>query len=330
VIVIQDAYRASDLPHGAIVTIGSYDGLHRGQRAVLDQVVERARQAGASSAALTFEPHPAKLLRPAAAPKRLLTEGQKEKLLAETGLDHLLILRFDKQVAAMPAERFARDFLAGKLAVREVHVGSRFRFGRDREGDLAALRAFGERLGFAVEGTAEVDWKGTPISSTRIREALASGNVEDAAEMLGRPFALAGTIARGDRMGKRLGWPTINLAAENEAVPFDGVYASVVHFPSFPATFECVTNIGTRPTLYENYSRVVESHVLDFRSDVYGERAEISFLKRLREERIFPSVMDLSVQIGRDVEEAREYFAHRRRLEGSGRAAPGLSPAIGP
>jgi riboflavin kinase/FMN adenylyltransferase len=330
VIVVQDAYRASDLPRGAIVTIGSYDGVHRGQRAVLDQVVERARAAGVPSAALTFEPHPAKILRPASAPKRLLTDAQKEKLLAETGLDFLLILRFEQRVAAMPAERFARDFLAGKLAVREVHVGSKFRFGRDREGDLSALRTFGKGLGFSAHGTAEVDWKGAPISSSRIREALAAGNVEDAADMLGRPFALAGTIARGDRMGKRLGWPTINLAAENEAMPFDGVYASVVHFPSFPATFECVTNIGTRPTLYENYSRVVESHVLDFRSDVYDERAEIGFLKRLREERIFSSVMDLSVQIGRDVEEAREYFARHRRLEGNGQPAGALTRASGP
>jgi riboflavin kinase/FMN adenylyltransferase len=329
-IVIQDAYRASDLPRGALVTIGSYDGVHRGQRAVLEQVVERARALGAPAAALTFEPHPAKLLRPAAAPKRLLTAEQKERLLDEAGLDYLLILRFEKLVAAMPAERFAQDFLAGKLAVREVHVGSRFRFGRDRDGDLEALRAFGERLGFKVRGTAEVDWQGAPISSTRIREALAAGNVEDAAEMLGRPFALAGAIARGDRMGKRLGWPTINLAAENEAMPFDGVYASLVHFPSFPATFECVTNIGTRPTLYENYSRVIESHVLDFRSDVYGERAEISFLKRLREERIFSSVMELSVQIGRDVEDTREYFARLRRLEGGGQSPAALSRATGP
>ena len=134
--------------------------------------------------------------------------------------------------------------------------------------------------------------------------------------MLGRPYAIEGSIARGDRMGKRLGWPTINLEPENELVPADGVYTSHVFFPSYPATFECVTNIGTRPTLYENYRRVVESHVLDFRSDVYGERAELTFLKRLREERIFPSVMELSAQIARDVEATREYFTRQRRLEG--------------
>ena len=135
-------------------------------------------------------------------------------------------------------------------------------------------------------------------------------------ELLGRPFELSGTIVRGDRMGMRLGWPTINLMHESEILPSDGVYTGRVHFPSFPATFDCVTNVGTRPTVYEHYQHVVESHVLDFDSDVYGERAEVRFYKRLREEKMFPTVMDLSAQIGRDVEATREYFATRRRLKG--------------
>ena len=135
--------------------------------------------------------------------------------------------------------------------------------------------------------------------------------------MLGRPYAIAGVIARGDRMGKRLGWPTINLVPENELLPADGVYAGQVFFQSFPATFECAINIGTRPTVYENYQRVVESHILDFKSDVYGERVELRFWKQLREERIFPTVMDLSSQIGRDVESTREFFARRRAEQGA-------------
>jgi riboflavin kinase/FMN adenylyltransferase len=138
--------------------------------------------------------------------------------------------------------------------------------------------------------------------------------VAEAAEMLGRPYSLAGVIARGDRMGQKLGWPTINLMSDNKLLPADGVYASRVFFPSYPATFDCVTNIGTRPTVYENYQRVVESHILDFKANVYGQRIELGFYKRLREERIFPTVMDLSAQIGRDVEATREYF-FRRRLE---------------
>ena len=149
---------------------------------------------------------------------------------------------------------------------------------------------------------------------SRIRRAVGEGSVAEAGEMLGRPYTLTGTIARGDRMGQKLGWPTINVLPENKLLPANGVYVSRVHFPSFPATFDCVTNVGTRPTVYENYQRVVESHILDFKADVYGERVELHFHKRLREERIFPTVMDLSAQIGRDVEATREHFA-RRRLE---------------
>jgi riboflavin kinase/FMN adenylyltransferase len=161
-------------------------------------------------------------------------------------------------------------------------------------------------------------WNGERISSTRIRKALAEGRAEDAEELLGRAYSLAGTVARGDRMGQKIGWPTINLAVESDQqmVPRGGVYASRVHFPSYPASFDSVTNIGTRPTVYENYRRVIESHVLDFDADVYGERVAVRFHRRLRDEKLFPSVMDLSAQIGRDVESAREFFAARRRLEG--------------
>jgi riboflavin kinase/FMN adenylyltransferase len=172
----------------------------------------------------------------------------------------------------------------------------------------------GESLGFGAFGIDEVSFGGDRISSSRIRRAISEGKVAEALDMLGRPYSIAGVIARGDRMGQRLGWPTINLVPENKLLPLDGVYASRVFFPSVPATFDCVTNIGTRPTVYENYQRVVESHILDFKADVYGERVELSFYKRLREERIFPTVMDLSSQIGRDVEATREYFS-RRRME---------------
>jgi riboflavin kinase/FMN adenylyltransferase len=176
------------------------------------------------------------------------------------------------------------------------------------------LQEEGRQLGFAAFGVEEVPLSGERISSTRIRRALLEGRVEQAAEMLGRPYTISGAIVRGDRMGKRLGWPTINLKAENKLLPADGVYAGRVFFPSFPASFDCATNIGTRPTVYENYQRVVESHILDFKADVYGQKVELSFFKRLREERIFATVMDLSAQIGRDVEAAREYFV-RRRME---------------
>jgi riboflavin kinase/FMN adenylyltransferase len=319
-LVVQDAYTSTDLPQGGIGTIGNFDGLHAGQRATVDRVVARARELSVPSVVITFEPHPLTVLRPEQAPVALTTPQQKEKLLEEAGVSVMLVLRFTPDLARVPARQFVRDFLAGQLGLREIYVGEGFVFGHRREGSLALLREMGETLGFQVIGIEEVMAAGERISSTRIRRAVSEGKVAEAAAMLGRSYSITGKIVRGDRMGQRLGWPTINLAPDNKLLPADGVYAGRVFFPSYPASFDCVTNIGTRPTVYENYRRVVESHILDFKQNVYGQQVEVSFYKRLREERIFPSVMDLSAQIARDVETAREYFA-RRRLEQEGAAA---------
>lgn len=324
--VLTDALRASDLPRGGVVTIGNYDGIHRGQREVLALVAARARELGVPAVVVTFQPHPLSVLRPGEVPVPLTHPAQREQLLDALGIDFVLVVRFSEEVAATPARAFVREFLVEKLAAREVYVGSRFVFGHRREGDLALLRELGPAYGFAAFGVEEVSHGGETISASRIRRAIVEGRVEEAAELLGRPYAVTGIIVRGDRMGKRLGWPTVNLAADNELLPADGVYCSRVHFPSFPATFDCATNIGTRPTVYENYQRVIEGHILDFSSDVYGERTELSFHKRLREERLFPTVMDLSAQIRRDVEATREYFAARRRLEQE-KAIPAPEPA---
>ena len=313
--VLRDAWRSADLPYGAVATIGNYDGIHRGQRVVLERVVERAREAGAPSVVISFDPHPLSVLRPESAPQRLTTDEQREGLLRDLEIDALLVLRFTPELARVEARAFVETFLHQRLAVREIHVGSGFAFGRDRLGNLELLRELGLRFGFEAHGVEEVVSQGRVISSTRIRRALLEGRVEEALDLLGRPFALRGRIVRGDRMGARLGWPTINLQTENELIPAPGVYSGRAFFPSFPATFDCVTNIGTRPTVYENFQQVVESHILGFHSDVYGETVEVSFYKRLREEQMFPTVMDLSAQIGRDVEATREYFAARRRLE---------------
>jgi riboflavin kinase/FMN adenylyltransferase len=312
--VVQDAFNSSDLPRGGVGTIGNFDGVHRGQRTILERVVARAGELGVPAVVVTFDPHPLAVLAPERAPVPLTTPRQKEQLLEELGIAAMLVLHFTPELSRVPARTFVRDFLHERLGLEEIYVGASFTFGHRREGNLDLLRGMGEELGFAVHGVDEVVAAGERISSTRIRRAVAEGNVVEAAEMLGRPYALGGKIARGDRMGNKLGWPTINVVSENKLLPADGVYISRVFFPSYPATFDCVTNIGTRPTIYENYQRVVESHILDFKADVYGQRVELQFLKRLREERIFPTVMDLSAQIGRDVETARDYF-FRRRLE---------------
>ncbi len=313
--VIHDATKSADLPYGAIATIGNYDGIHRGQLAVIERVVQRAREEGVQGVAVTFDPHPVSVLRPTEAPILLTTAEQRRELLAATGLDALLVVRFSSDFAGTEAEEFVHGFLHGALAVQEVYVGTSFTFGKTRRGNVALLQKLGAELGFRAFGVEEVLAGGEPISSTRIRRAIQEGKVELAMDLLGHPYGLRGSVARGDRMGMRLGWPTINLLSDNEHLPADGVYIGRVHFPSLPGTFDCVTNVGTRPTVYENYQHVVESHILGFSADVYGEKVEVRFFKWLREEQIFPSVMDLSAQIGRDVEATREYFAAKRRLE---------------
>lgn len=314
-LVVRDAFNSSDLPTGGVATVGNFDGVHLGQRAVIEKVLERARATDLQAMVVTFEPHPLSVLRPQEAPPRITSLEQKAKLLDQMGLDVLLVVNFDRDFSRTTAETFVKDFLHRRLGVEEVYVGEDFVFGHRRGGDVELLEDIGEELGFTAVGLDDVTTRGERISSTRIRRAILEGRVEAATEMLGRPHAIEGVVVRGDRMGKRLGWPTINLRPEGELLPADGVYACQVLFPSFPATFECATNIGTRPTVYENYQRVVEAHVLDFNSDVYGEAVEIRFFRRLREERIFPTVMDLSAQIGRDVDATREFFAARRGLK---------------
>lgn len=314
-LVVQDAFESSDLPRGGVGTIGKYDGVHRGQRAILDKVVERARLTGLTPMVVTFEPHPAVVLR-GEDPGRLTTGTQKERLLEEAGIEVMLVVHFTERFADTPAEIFVREFLHEGLDLKEIYVGESFAFGRGREGNLALLKRLGDKLGFSAHGCEEVLFRGERISSTRIRTALQEGRVVDAKDMLGRPYSITGTVVRGDRMGKRLGWPTINVASEHEVLPANGVYAGRVLFPAWDSLpFEAVTNIGTRPTVYENHQRVVESHILEFSNDVYGEFVEVELWKRLRGEKIFPTVMDLSAQIGRDVEATREFFVARKSLE---------------
>ena len=318
--VVADALVPCELPHPSVVTIGNYDGIHRGQRAVLERVTGRARALGLPAVLVTFEPHPLAVVAPAQAPATLLTREQKSRLLAEAGVDLMAVIPFTAAFAATRAEAFVRQFLAGRLGVRELYVGRQFAFGRNREGDLALLARLGAELGFAVFGLEEECSAGEPVSSTRIRRALAQGRVEEAAELLGRPYSLTGAIVEGDRLGRRLGWPTVNLRPEGELLPLEGVYATRVRFffdPDPARLLDSVTNIGRRPTVPGSRQPTVETHILDFDREVYGERIELFFHKRLRDEMLFPSVAELSAQIGRDVEIGREYFSLLRGSHGN-------------
>jgi riboflavin kinase/FMN adenylyltransferase len=307
--VVRDPLTSSDLPKGAVATIGNFDGVHLGHQKILTAVVDRAREAGRPGVAITFEPHPLKVLHPELAPKMIQTLTQREETLERLGIDALLVVPFTRDFSLTEPEEFVSAFLRKRLAVSEILLGSHFAFGRGKRGNLDLLRALGPENGFGAAGVDEVFFEGAPISSTRIREAIAVGDIRSANAMLGRPHAMDGVIARGDRMGRKIGYPTINLRPENELSPADGVYFSRVYFKSFGREFDCVTNIGRRPTVYENYETTIETFVLDFSSDVYGEKIRLFFHDRVRDEMTFPSMMALTEQIGRDIEATRAYFS---------------------
>jgi riboflavin kinase/FMN adenylyltransferase len=307
--VLRDPLRASDLPRGGIVTIGNFDGVHLGHRRILEAAVARAKESGRPSVAVTFEPHPLAVLRPDHAPRRIQTLRQKEEAIEALGIDSLLVIPFTRDFSLTEPEAFVRDFLGERLAASELVLGHHFAFGRGKRGDLALLKRLGPECGFDAWGVEEVIEGGEPVSSTRIRDAISKGRLAEANAMLGREYFLEGIVSRGERVGRKIGYPTINLAPENELHPADGVYVTRIEISSFGRRFDSVTNIGRRPTVYQDFSTTIETYVLDFTSDVYGERVRLFFHERLREERTFPSVMALTEQIGRDIESTRAYFA---------------------
>jgi riboflavin kinase/FMN adenylyltransferase len=311
VIVVRDPLRPVDLPRGGVVTVGNFDGVHLAHQQLLAEVVARAKALGVPSVVVTFDPHPMKVLRPEAAPRMLQTLRQREESIAACGIDAVVIVPFTRDFSLTPADEFVKQVLVKKLAAREIHVGARFAFGHGKEGTLELLGEVAAAAGVTIHGVADVvDGEG-PISSTRIRESILAGDVVKARALLGRPYVMDGIIAKGDRMGRKIGFPTINLKPGNELYPRDGVYVGSVQIFSFERTFHCVTNIGRRPTVYEDYTTTIESYVLDFSSDVYGEPIRVSFADRLRDEKTFPSMLELTAQIRHDVEATRLYFAKR-------------------
>jgi riboflavin kinase/FMN adenylyltransferase len=309
--VLRDPLGNDEPPRGSVLSIGNFDGVHLGHQAVLTHVVARAREHGAPALAMTFDPHPVKLLRPADAPRLLTTLDQRLALIARTGIETCLLVPFTHRVARMTAESFVREVMVERLAVREVYIGKNFRFGADRGGDVALLNRLGAELGFDAASSPIVEQGGGIVSSTRVRESVAEGKVQEAAGLLDRAVFIDGRVLEGKRLGRTLGFPTLNIEVENELHPNHGVYVTAVHIPSFNRTFPAVTNIGVRPTVYRDSLTTVESHLLDFTADVYGETVRLFFLRRLREERTFESTTQLMAQIRSDVEAAHGFFEER-------------------
>ncbi len=301
-----------DLPErrGSVVaSIGNYDGVHRGHQTILASAVGDARRRELTAALITFDPHPLTVVAPDRRPDLVQTRRQKLRSLEQTGIDEVLILQFDTALAELDGEAFFTDYLLPRCPLAAVHVGENFRFGKARRGDVDLLDAIGQRAGFDVERVGAVAVDGRTVSSSAIREAVQAGNVAHAACLLGHPFALTGLVARGEERGHELGFPTANLEPDNMLLPSAGVYLSQVR--ALAGLHPAMTNVGFRPT-FGGKRLSVETHLLDFDQDLYGQRIEVLFLERLRDEQRFDGPGELADQLARDRAATESYFAQLR------------------
>jgi riboflavin kinase/FMN adenylyltransferase len=296
-------------PHhrGCAVTIGNFDGVHIGHQAVVRQLAAKAAQLRLPTTVMLFEPQPLEFFRPDGAPARLMRLREKLQALAACGVERVLCVRFDAGFAALTAEEFIQRILIDGLGARYLVVGDDFRFGAGRRGDFDMLADAGRRHGFEVAATHTIIFNGVRISSTRIRECLAAGDFEMAQQLLGRPYAISGRIVHGDKLGRTLGVPTLNIPLRRKVSPLAGVF--VVEVSGLRRErLSGVASVGTRPTVGGS-RMLLEVHVFDFEADVYGRRVSVDFLHKLREERHFGSLEALRAAMAHDIAQARAFFA---------------------
>lgn len=291
-----------------VLALGNFDGLHRGHCKILERVRRVAGERGATSVAMTFDPHPPRIVRPDKAPPLLMTKAQKLEALANAGIQGTAIVRFTPELSRWDPETFVRAVLVEWLRVADVWVGANFLFGHDRSGNFTLLRTLGARFGFRAEKIDPVRYKDFVVSSTRIRRLIGEGRVDEAGALLGHPYYIDGTVVPGDGRGRTVGFPTANLSSDNELTPPHGVYATT-------ATIEgvvrpSVTNIGVRPTVDRSGRAWIETHVFDVDGDLYGATLRVGFVQRLREERRFESIDQLRAQVAADCGRARVLFGH--------------------
>jgi len=289
-----------------VLTLGVFDGLHLGHQLIMKTIVERARATGAVPTVITFDPHPRALLHPESAPPLLQTFDQKIEALGVLGIEQTIVLRFDQNFAQIRAEDFLRTVIADRLHAKEVYLGCGFAFGHGREGNIELLRTVSQSLGFFADEVPELRLRGRRVSSSRIRELLQQGQVNIARRMLGRPYGVEGRVVRGAERGAMLGFPTANLHPENRVIPRNGVYVTATLIDG--QWRRSVTNIGTRPTFGSDNESSVETFVMNWSGDLYGDVVRVRFLTRLREEKKFSSIDELKSQIERDVAHAQSYF----------------------
>jgi riboflavin kinase/FMN adenylyltransferase len=297
-------------PRPVALTIGNFDGVHRGHQAMIECVVKAAARRRWISCAMTFEPHPREFFAPDQAPTRLTSLREKLELFAGLGLDQVLVCRFDYDFARIAADQFIEGILVRGLGVRWVLVGDDFRFGARRMGDFDLLAAAGARCGFDVARMETYAVEGVRVSSTTVRERLAMGDLAGAARLLGRPYSVSGRVVAGDGLGARLGFPTANVRLEHNRPPVMGIFvAEVLGLAAAP--LPGVASLGVRPTVTERGLATLEVHLFDFERNIYGRRVQVRFLQKLRDEEKYPDLATLAAAIARDVSNARQFFSHR-------------------
>lgn len=305
--ILHSIPELSRLPGPLFLAIGVFDGVHRGHQAVISTSADHAKTASGTPVVVTFDPHPEKVLRPQSAPHLLSATEHKIALIRALGVEHLLVIKFDKQFAATEPEDFVKHLVAHSKPLREICVGHEWSFGKNRRGNLELLKKIGAQSDFGVVGVPPIKANDEVVSSTAIRQAIEKGDFARAAAMLGREYTILGTVTHGDSLGKKTGFPTANLSAHNEQFPPNGVYAAVARLAA--GTHLGVLNLGIRPTVASGKSeRVLEIHLFDFNSDIYGKDVEVRFVKFLRPESKFEDIDALVAQIRRDVEQARALF----------------------
>ena len=292
--------------HNPVLALGNFDGLHRGHMKIIDRVRQRAGERAGTPAAMTFDPHPPRVLRPDKAPSLLMTRDQKIEALGRSGMQGVALVTFTHGLSLWDPEMFVKTVLVEWLHVAEVWVGANFLFGHDRAGTFSVLRSLGMRYGFRAEKIDPVRYKDFVVSSTRVRRLVSEGRVDEAGALLGHHYFLDGEVVRGAGRGHEIGVPTANLATQNELVPPAGVYATLATVDG--VVFPAVTNIGMRPTFGDVSTEVIETHLLNVDRDLYGRRVRLSFVQRMRDERTFPDVDALRAQIDADVRSARRLF----------------------
>jgi riboflavin kinase/FMN adenylyltransferase len=297
----------ASIPGPIFLAIGVFDGVHLGHRAVIERALRDAQNAGGTAVVATFDPHPARVLRPEKAPRILTSAPHKQRLIRALGVEHLLVIPFSLEFAETEPAHFLHALAAAARPLREICVGHEWCFGKNRAGNLTLMAELGKELGFEEVGLPAVHVGGQVVSSTLIRHAIEAGDLAKAEILLGRPYTILGTVVRGDQIGRKLGFPTANLAAHNEQFPPNGVYAVEIQRDVTPV--RGVANIGVRPTIANaSGERLLEVHVFDFEGDLYEQDLEVTFRKFLRPEQKFASLEELKAQIAADAQAARGVF----------------------